>query len=85
MLTYRLLRADSQTMSLSLKAFGRQTHLYFRSISGKNKAGYTAISRVRLGRGSNAQKSTKKLFLRKRDQRTNGRTDTPSYGVTLRD
>ena len=29
----------------------------------KNKTGYTAISRVRLGRGSNAQKSTKKLFL----------------------
>ena len=26
-----------------------------------NKAGYTAISRVQLGRGSNAQKSTKKL------------------------
>ena len=26
----------------------------------ENKAGYTAISRVRLGRGSNAQKSTNK-------------------------
>ena len=30
-----------------------------------NKAGYTAISRVRVGRGSNAQKSTKKLFFTK--------------------
>ena len=34
-----------------------------------------AISRVRLGRGSNAQKSMKKLFLQKRDRRTNGQTD----------
>ena len=54
----------------------------------KNKAGYTAICRVWLGRGSNAQKSTKTL--RKKnggptdgptDGRTDGQTDTPSYRV----
>ena len=55
-----------------------------------NKAGYTAISRVRVGRGSNAQKSSKKLFFTKAsrtdrptdrptDGPTDGRTDTPSY------
>ena len=47
-----------------------------------NKAGYTAISRVQLGRGSNAQKSTKKLFLRKRDRRTDGPTDRRTDGRT---
>ena len=50
------------------------------------KAGYTAISRVRVGRGSNAQKSTKKRFLQKRcgpmDQRTNGPTDQWTNGTT---
>ena len=35
------------------------------SVSWKNKAGYTALSRVRVGRGSNTQKSTKKLFFMK--------------------
>ena len=47
-----------------------------------NQAGYTAISRVQLGRGSNAKKSTKTLFLRKRDQRTNGPTDGLTDGPT---
>ena len=42
-----------------------------------NKAGYMAISRVRLGRGSNAQKMMKKLREKKRetDRRTDGPTD----------
>ena len=40
-----------------------------------NRVGYTAISRVQLGRGSNAQKLTKKIFLQKRDGWTDGRTD----------
>ena len=39
----------------------------------ENKAGYTAISRVRLGRGSNAQKSMKKLH-----KKNGGRTDPSS-------
>ena len=48
----------------------------------KNKAGHAVISRVWLGRGSNAQKLTKTLFLRKRDQRTNGRMDGQMDGRT---
>ena len=52
-------------------------------ILGGNKAGYTAISRVLLGGGSNAQKSKKTLYLRKRDRRTNGPTDGPTDGHTL--
>ena len=43
-----------------------------------NKAGYTAISRVRLGRGSNAQKLTKKLRKKTGDQPTDGPTDGPT-------
>jgi len=38
-----------------------RTHLLF--VYRNNKAGYTAISRMWLGRDSNAQKLTKKLFL----------------------
>ena len=49
-----------------------------------NKAGYTAINHVRLGRGSNAPKLTKTLFLQKRDQWTNGPMDRWIDGLTDR-
>ena len=52
-----------------------------RLITLYNKAGYTAVSRVRLGRGSNAQKSTKKLREKKRG--TDRPTDGPTDGHTL--
>ena len=44
---------------------------------------HDSISPVRLGRGSNAQKSTKKKVLtdRRTDRRTDRPTDTPSYRV----
>ena len=50
---------------------------YPEGIERENKAGYTAISRVWLGRGSNAQKLMKKKVLtdRRTDRPTNGRTN----------
>ena len=50
----------------------------------RNKAGYTAISRVRLG--SNAQKLTKKFHEKKwgTDGPTDRRTDGPTDGPTDR-
>ena len=48
----------------------------------ENKAGYTAISRVRLGRGSNAQKSTKKLR-EKNGGPTDGRTEIAITGCSF--
>ena len=62
------------------------------AVPKRNKAGYTAISCARLGRGSNAQKSLSKKnggpmdrpTDRLTDGRTDGRTDTPSYRVAVR-
>ena len=50
-----------------------------------NKAGYTAISRVRVGRGSNAQKIVEKAIFYESvtDQRTDGLTDRRTDGRTL--